>query len=246
MKRHYAGREDEMPKTLAGFRRARRADDLSPAFKKWRYRERDKKQGNGKSNENLKNVLTNRGRNGIMIEPETEVQIEVDIATPCLINKQTNEVVKTEMKVVPQSYAKEIDKSGEYKFKWQKIVEDHSNAKLAILTVAGNDRIEGIVAYEEVKSDNAYIVHNIEKSTHNRGDKGQYAGVAKHLFAYVSKIALEEGCDCIEFKAKSSLIDYYKKTLFAYQVYGQIMCMEKEQMQKLVDIYYSEDNNEEE
>lgn len=45
MRKHYAGREDEMPyKTLAGFRRARRADDLSPAFKAWRYRERDRQQ----------------------------------------------------------------------------------------------------------------------------------------------------------------------------------------------------------
>lgn len=45
MRNHYAGRENEMPyKTLASFRRARRADNLSSAFKAWRYRERDKKQ----------------------------------------------------------------------------------------------------------------------------------------------------------------------------------------------------------
>ena len=42
MRNHYAGRENEMPyKTLASFRRARRADNLSPAFKAWRYREMD-------------------------------------------------------------------------------------------------------------------------------------------------------------------------------------------------------------
>ena len=42
MRQHYAGRENEMPyKTLAGFRRARRANDLSPAFKAWRYHKMD-------------------------------------------------------------------------------------------------------------------------------------------------------------------------------------------------------------
>ena len=42
MRKHYAGREEEMPyKTLAGFRRARRADDLSPAFKAWRHQKMD-------------------------------------------------------------------------------------------------------------------------------------------------------------------------------------------------------------
>ena len=44
MRNHYAGRENEMPyKTLASFRRARRADNLSSAFKGWRYREMDTK-----------------------------------------------------------------------------------------------------------------------------------------------------------------------------------------------------------
>ncbi len=42
MKEHYAGREDEMPyKTLGAFRRARRADNLSPAFKAWKNRKMD-------------------------------------------------------------------------------------------------------------------------------------------------------------------------------------------------------------
>ena len=45
MKAHYAGREAEMPyKTLGSFRRARRADNLSPVFKAWRYRKRNQKQ----------------------------------------------------------------------------------------------------------------------------------------------------------------------------------------------------------
>ena len=45
MKEYYAGRESEMPyKTLASFRTARRRDELSPAFKAWRYRNVDAKQ----------------------------------------------------------------------------------------------------------------------------------------------------------------------------------------------------------
>ena len=45
MKKHYAGRESEMPyKTLAAFRTARRRDELSPAYKAWRYRNVDAKQ----------------------------------------------------------------------------------------------------------------------------------------------------------------------------------------------------------
>lgn len=42
MRKHYEGREDDMPyKTLGSFRKARRSDNLSPAFKKWRYRKMD-------------------------------------------------------------------------------------------------------------------------------------------------------------------------------------------------------------
>lgn len=42
MREHYAGRESEMPyKTLGSFRKARRSDNLSPAFKKWRYHRMD-------------------------------------------------------------------------------------------------------------------------------------------------------------------------------------------------------------
>ncbi len=45
MQEHYAKREQPAPyTTLAGFRRARRENSLSPAFKKWRYRKADEKQ----------------------------------------------------------------------------------------------------------------------------------------------------------------------------------------------------------
>ena len=45
MREYYAGRESEMPyKTLGSFRKARRSNNLSPAFKAWRYRNRDAKQ----------------------------------------------------------------------------------------------------------------------------------------------------------------------------------------------------------
>ena len=42
MRVHYKGRESEMPyKTLGSFRKARRSDNLSPAFKAWRYQKMD-------------------------------------------------------------------------------------------------------------------------------------------------------------------------------------------------------------
>ena len=42
MRKHYEGREQDMPyKTLGAFRKARRSNNLSPAFKKWRYRKVD-------------------------------------------------------------------------------------------------------------------------------------------------------------------------------------------------------------
>jgi hypothetical protein len=45
MKAYYESKGETPPySTLGAFRRARRADNLSPAFKSWRYRERDKKQ----------------------------------------------------------------------------------------------------------------------------------------------------------------------------------------------------------
>lgn len=45
MQAYYKGKGETPPyTTLGAFRRARRADNLSPAFKAWRYRKRDKKQ----------------------------------------------------------------------------------------------------------------------------------------------------------------------------------------------------------
>jgi hypothetical protein len=42
MQEHYKGRKSEMPyKTLGSFRKARRRNELSPAFKAWRYRKMD-------------------------------------------------------------------------------------------------------------------------------------------------------------------------------------------------------------
>ena len=45
MQDHYAKKDIPAPyKTLGSFRKARRSDNLSPAFKKWRYRRKDEKQ----------------------------------------------------------------------------------------------------------------------------------------------------------------------------------------------------------
>ena len=45
MREYYKGREEEMPyKSLGTFRTARRSNNLSPAFKKWKYRNADKNQ----------------------------------------------------------------------------------------------------------------------------------------------------------------------------------------------------------
>lgn len=45
MQEHYAKKKQPAPyKTLGSFRKARRSETLSPAFKKWRYRNVDKNQ----------------------------------------------------------------------------------------------------------------------------------------------------------------------------------------------------------
>ncbi|MBQ7770827.1 MAG: hypothetical protein IJ373_06540, partial [Clostridia bacterium] len=45
---HYAKKNQPAPyKTLGSFRKARRSDTLSPAFKKWRYCRKDEKQYEG-------------------------------------------------------------------------------------------------------------------------------------------------------------------------------------------------------
>ena len=192
-------------------------------------------QGNW-GTEKPQNPLTNEQDSGTI--NMREIDIEVDIATPCLIDKQTGAIVKTEMKNVPHTVATQLDKTKEYEFSWRKVVADNPNCTLATLHVKGNPTVEGVVAFEKVKSDNSFKVFDIEKPKHNRGSNGKYAGVAKHLFAYVSKIALDQGLDCIEFLSKTSRIKYYQETLGAKMARGQMMYLDKEDMQKLVDIYY--------
>ena len=221
MKKYYAGREYEMPyKSLGSFRRARRAQTE-------KYQELRK---------NLRDILTKSKKYATI--NTYEVSIEVDIATPCLKEKKTGELVKTEMSTITPQQIASIDRSREYGFSWKKVLKDHPNCTIAVLKVQGSDHVEGIVAFEKVESDRAYRIYNIEKSKFNRDKNGKYAGVAKHLFAYVAKMAFENDCDCIEFKAKSSLVEYYKEVLNAKIAWRQEMYLESYEMQKLINIYY--------
>ena len=97
--------------------------------------------------------LTNKESHDILnIE---QVSIEVDIATPCLVDKKTGEIVKTEIENVSYHIAIQLDDSKEYEFSWRKILKDNPTCTLAVLRVKGSSKIEGVVAFEEVKSDNA-------------------------------------------------------------------------------------------
>jgi hypothetical protein len=87
--------------------------------------------------------------------------------------------------------------------------------------------------------DNFVFVNLIENAKFNRGKAKLYEGVGGNLFAYACKLSLEEGFGgFVSFKAKSTLIEYYKKALGAQVAFGQRMYIDNIASVKLISQYF--------
>ena len=140
--------------------------------------------------------------------------VEIDEITPCLRKLSNGEIIQTKL----QEYISDHDELKGWEFDWEKAAKEYIIYKL----IAEDDkRIQGLLALKEDKENKAMYIGLVESSPFNNPHnklftKKEYSGVGAHLFAEAVKQSYEKGYDgFVYFKAKTKLIDYYKKELGA-------------------------------
>jgi hypothetical protein len=169
------------------------------------------------------------------------ININIDKLTHSIENAVTGESFPTEILPLTKPDLEHLTKKNGWKFNWKKeyLQPDRNIFKL---TVAGELAvIHGLVSYT-VKA--GYVeMYLIENAPSNFGKNKKYSGVAGNLVAYVCKRSFELGFGgVVSFIAKTVLIDHYAKTLGAVSIGGQRMTIWEKQAQKLVDMYFNNNN----
>jgi hypothetical protein len=161
------------------------------------------------------------------------VDIEIDKLTNSIENVITGEVFETEFSRVT---GKEIKKK-EWLFDWHKELKDKHNQVYKMTTVENKHIIQGLVS---LQSDDKFVsIGIVENAKFNRGKHKIYMGVGGNLFAFACKKSKELGFNgYVGFTAKTSLIDYYGKTLGAEIALGQRMYIGEEAAEKLIHQYF--------
>lgn len=161
-----------------------------------------------------------------------EVDVLIDELTDCLVERKTAKLVETEYKQRISPISRKEYRG--WRFDWNKTEENGYSIYELFLkddnTVQGriSVRIDGGVAEIDI----------VETAPHNYGHTGIYQGVGGHLFAIACQVSLEAGCDgFVAFTSKSSLKEYYAKTLKAKVARGQRMYIDEEAAKMLLDKY---------
>jgi hypothetical protein len=101
-------------------------------------------------------------------------------------------------------------------FDWR-IYFDYPSVELYKLTIKGDHRIQGVIAFEP--KDGYIEVHLVESAPHNRGNKRDFYDVGAHLFAFACQISIEFGFDgYLVFTAKTPLMHHYIHALRAVPI----------------------------
>lgn len=164
---------------------------------------------------------------------KTGIEIEVDRLTNSIVNVISGDVLETEFHKLGKNEIKKTD----WLFKWN---EELANKSVHVykMTIKDNPTVvQGLISYS---IDNKFIfVNMVENAKFNRGVEKVYEGVGGNLFAFACKRSLELGFEgFVSFNAKTSLIDYYKKTLGAEVMFGQRMAITDISAKKLINQYF--------
>lgn len=160
------------------------------------------------------------------------VDILIDNLTDCLVERKTGTIhetcfVKVEKPIPKKRYMG-------WKFDWAKTQKD--GYSVYELYLKESPVVEGRIA---LKIDGGVAdVDIVETAPHNFGKHGRYEGVGVHLFAIACQISMEAGCDgFVAFTAKSSLVEYYSRTLHAKVSTGRRMYLDQAAAKILLDKY---------
>ncbi|MDE3840237.1 hypothetical protein C0966_12900 [Bacillus methanolicus] len=166
------------------------------------------------------------------------MDVIIDRITPCLEHRESGEIYPTEVNEATKEDLKQIGPEfGWNNFDWVMYLK-HPSCELKKLTIKGDDRIQGLIAYE-VKQGWVNI-HLVESAPWNIKSK-EFLGVGPHLFAIACKRSFELGFDgYVTFVSKSKLVEHYQKTLNAKILNPRIrqMVLDTEASKQLVSTYY--------
>jgi hypothetical protein len=164
---------------------------------------------------------------------KNEVSVEIDKLTNSIENVITGEIFQTEFSKVT---SKEIKKQ-DWSFDWHKELRDKNYEVFKMTTVENKNIIQGLVS---LRTDDRFVsIGIVENAKFNRGKNKIYLGVGGNLFAYGCKISKDLGFNgFVGFVAKTSLIEYYSRTLGAEVALGQRMYIGEEASEKLINQYF--------
>jgi hypothetical protein len=127
-------------------------------------------------------------------------------------------------------------KKNGWRFNWN--AEIQRNRQLYKLTIANNPLvIQGLISLT-INSDHIFI-NLLESAPFNIGRKKMYLGVPGNLVAFACKTSFEAGNEgFVSFRAKTVLVDHYKKTLGAIHIGNNVMIIDTDASKTLVDKYF--------
>ncbi|MGB3947307.1 MAG: hypothetical protein WBM13_04955 [Bacteroidia bacterium] len=161
------------------------------------------------------------------------VDIEIDKLTNSIENVITGEIFETEFSKVT---SKEIKKK-DWLFDWHKELKSKQNEVYKMTTVENKHIIQGLIS---LSVDEGFVFVNlVENAKFNRGKEKVYVGVGGNLFAFAclkSKVLGLGGC--ISFVSKTSLFEYYNKSLGAIKTIGQRMAILETDAEILIKQYF--------
>ena len=172
-----------------------------------------------------------------------EIDIEIDGLTNCLVNRNTNEECDTQYrlisKTITKSDAEELIKEG-WLFDWSL---PHSNGyEVYELLIKGSNERQGLIALKHIRDQLYTHIDIVESAPDNRGSNGVYQGVGAHLFAIACKLSWDVGNEgFVQFKAKTNLVEHYRKTLNAKSIDEQNMYIDSFDALNLIKKYLSEE-----
>ncbi len=172
-----------------------------------------------------------------------EIDIEIDDLTNCLVKRSTGEECDTQYRLISKTITKaeseKMMKEG-WLFDWS--VPHSHGYEVYELLLKGSDLRQGLIAIRHIRDQLYTNIDIVESAPENRGSCGKYQGVGAHLFAIACKLSWDVGNEgFVQFKAKSNLVEHYKKTLNAQNIDEQNMFIDSFAALNLIKKYFSEE-----
>lgn len=164
------------------------------------------------------------------------IDIEIDKLTNSIENIITGDSFPTSVLPLTKGDLKKITRKNGWTFNWN-LEFTRPDRNVYKLTITNNTEvIQGLISLS-VAPDNV-IIHLIESSPFNIGKWKVYAGVAGNMVAFACRVSFQNKRDgFVSFRAKTSLIDHYIKTLGAVHFGGHLLILDTKAALRLLDKY---------